>query len=415
MARMGFFDRLLGRQTVKSVNGKDVKSFHRGGWNSIIESRGPATTTAFLENVGAVAGVSDMEVVALNDHKQELRGKLAGYTICVSVMNSGSMGDIAFRYSQIEGPYIDLEYDPDMKVDPTGITPFNPSDKKIVLGPKVFVEGSSAEEEAAAFRKLPKELQERVVTDMKRLRIRYFRSRREEFDITMHDDPGGEDGAPDPVHWMADTLTLAAEVTKARGGLPVGQGKVFTSAERKPPPDKDVPAIARDLANHIAKQLIGAKVVEREEDDCIDVRWAESGIPVRIAIDHDFDHVQIEAMAKGAKGEFSLIFDPEITREAKTGSNLDPWDEDKYEFFARSVFVNGKESEVRAQAAILHSLNPSLLGELVVLAEKREATIDLDDGKLDLVLCECTHVTDRGAEAIAVARLLARLASALPK
>jgi hypothetical protein len=399
---MGFFDRLLGRD-----------KFHRSGWSSIMESRWAATTTTFLQEVGVALALPDAEVLALNDQKQELRGTLLGYTLHVSILNIGSIGDISFRYAAIQGPYIDLEYDPDMKVDPTNVKPFDPSDRRIVLGPQVFVEGSSADEEAATFKKLPQELQERVIRDMRRLRIRYFRSRREEFDITMHDDP--REGVSDPVQWLADTLRLAADVTKARGALPVGQGPLHSSAERKPPPTKDVEAIARGLANEIAKQVIGAKVVEREDDDCIDVRWTEGGVPVRIAIDHDFDHLEIEALARGAKGGFSLIFDPEITREAKTGGAIDPWDEDRFEFFGRSVFVNGKEAQVRAEASVLNALNPSLLGELVCLAEKRHATIDLDEEKLDVCLCEATQVTDRGAEAISVARLLARVASALPR
>lgn len=408
---MGWLDKLLGREVVDADNGT---TFSKRGWESVSEERRVATTRLYLEALGRQLGVENQQVVPRpQDHEADLRGTLRGFPLRVRVSYSGSISSIELKIGDTGHEIIDLEHDPEMTETAPQVDAFDDSEKQVMVAPRVFFEGSSAEEEAALFRKLPAELQERVIREMVRLRIRYFRSRHDEVDITMWDEASERN---EPVAWLADTLRLAIDVTVARGQVPPGQEATVPRAVERAEAKREPTDWARRVADSISKQVLGAKIIENRDDEDIEVRWIESGVPVRIVVGYDFDDFDIEARADGMTAELSLQYDEDVTIEASSPGEVDPWGQnDHHVFFAKYVFVSGTEARARSQAAMLRSLPTSLLDELVRTAEIAKCDVWIDDEVLQTNIDDADKVTDGGAAAVRIATLLARVAKALPR
>ncbi len=411
---MGWFDKLLGRESKEPAGPEDLKKSWKKGWESHgDEPKQMATTLAYLEAVGRALEVENLKVVPRpEDRTVDLRGNLRGFPLKVTVRAYGSLENCVFKIGDTRHQYMDIEYDPEMADKPADVEDFEPDDKRIFVAPRVFFEGSDAEKEEAEFRKLPEELQERVTREMVRLGIRYFRSRSDEFYALMHG--GNVNEIDDPVPWLVDTLKLALDVTLARGQVPPGKEATVAKQQQEEEP-KQQKAWVRPLADSIARQLFGAKIVEKPGEQETEIRWVEGGVPVRITIDYAFDDFDIEARADGVTGDLMLEYDPDVTIEAKGDSN-DPWDEiDHHVFFAKSVFVNGREAVARAQAAMLQSLGTTLLGEVVKLLEQSQGSMWLDDQVLYASMFDAHEVKDGGSQVIQAAKLIARVAKALPR
>ena len=408
---MGWLDKLLGREVVDDANGT---TFSKRGWDSASEERRVATTRLYLEALGRQLGVDDQQVVPRpRDHEADLRGTLRGFPLRVRVSDSGSISSIELKIGDTGHEFIDLEHDPEMAEAAPQVDAFDESEKQVMVGPRVFFEGSSAEEDAALFRTLPAELQERVIHEMVRLRIRYFRSRCDELDITMCDDARERN---EPVAWLADTLRLAIDVAVARGQVPPGQEATVPRAAERAEAKREPTDWARRVADSIGKQVLAAKIIENRDDEDIEVRWIESGVPVRIVVDYDFDDFDIEARADGMTAELSLQYAEDVTIEPSSTGGDDPWDRsDHHVFFAKHVFVSGTEALARSQAAVLRSLATSLLDELVRTVETGKCDVWIDDEVLQTNIDDADEVTDGGAAAVRIARLLARVAKALPR
>lgn len=411
-SHMGWLDKLLGREVVDAANGT---TFSKRGWDSVSDERRAATTRLYLEALGKQLGVENQQVVPRpQDHEADLRGTLRGFPLRVRVSYSGSIGSVELKIGDTGHDFIDLEHDPEMAETPPQVDAFDESEKQVMVGPRVFFEGSSAEEEAALFRALPAELQERVVREMVRLRIRYFRSRCDDFDITMWDEASERN---EPVAWLADTLRLAVDVTVARGQVPPGQEAKVPQPVERAEAKREPTDWARRVADSIGKQVLGAKIIENQDEEDIEVRWIESGVPVRIVVDYDFDDFDIEARVDGITADLALQYDEDVTiAPSRTGGGDDPWDQlEHHVFFAKHVFVCGTEALARSQAAMLRSLAPSLLDELVRTVETGKHDVWIDDEVLQTNIDDADEVTDGGAAAVRIAKLLARVAKALPR
>lgn len=409
--QMGWFDKLLGREVVDADEGT---TFSKRGWDSASDDRRVATTRLYLEALGRQLGVENQQVVPRpQDHDADLRGTLREFPLRVRVSYSGSLSRVELKIGETGHGFIDLEYDPDMAETAPQVDAFDESEKQVMVAPRVFFEGSSAEDDAALFRELPVELQERVTREMVRLRIRYFRSRSDELDITMLDEPRERN---EPVAWLADALRLAVDVTLARGQVPPGREATVPRVVERAEAKREPTDWARRVAESIGKQVLGAKIIENREAEDIEVRWIESGVPVRIVVDYDFDDFDIEARVDGVTTDLSLQYDEDVTVAPTREGGGDPWDESEHHvFFAKHVFVSGRESLARSQAAVWRSLGTSLLDDLVRTVETHACGVWLDDEVLQANVDGADEVTDGGAAAVSIARLLARVAKALPR
>lgn len=347
----------------------------------------PAIATAVLQAVGTALPVDDAKIVDRpHDREVDLRGSMRGFPLKVTLDYTGHCRDLTLKYANTGLRFIDLEYNPALPDQLPDVEPWEPSETQVVLGPKVFVEGSDAELEATDFRALPAALQAHVLGELVRLRIRYFRSRPDELDITMHDDVRD---VADPVPWLVDTLRLALEVTAGRRAVtPVAA--VAEQASRS----QAIADAATTLAEAIQAQLVGATIVVRDEDACIDVRWTEGIVPVRIVLDVDFDDIDLQVRATGVAGSFDLESDFD-------GAPLTRADGDVWNAAAR-------------QAAMLRKVGTALVDEIV--ASMEELSIDhvsLHDEQLDATVGEISTTRDGGAAAIRMTKLLARVAAQL--
>ena len=183
------------------------------------ETRASAKARRFLEQAAALAKLEAVRVIASDEFTAELRGTLYGLDVRVITDEDYRLRACGMRYSGGEREFIDLDYDPDLERRGTALAlePWDASDEVIHLAPGISIDGSSAKREVAAFRALPQALQDRVLREMKRLQISSFRSRPDE-----HDTMVGEDGntRANPAQWLADILTLQADVARARGKQP---------------------------------------------------------------------------------------------------------------------------------------------------------------------------------------------------
>src|SRR4051794_29007200 len=240
---MGFFDKLLGRDPAPP-NPADAAKI----WDEGDDAARNALTRSVLEQAAVLAKLADATVYAeKHDGNFDLRGTVHGLPIRVQMDSSGSVRDLEVKHAKLNVSYIDLEYDAELPAHGSTSAPaWSPGEQKLFLAPRVYLEGTSAEKEAAAFRRLPAELQARVLALMPRANILYFRSRYDSVELTIRGD--GRNHA-DPVRWLADMLVAAGEVAVARGARPPGTPKAATAA------DDDVVADAPEAAQIRARAI----------------------------------------------------------------------------------------------------------------------------------------------------------------
>jgi hypothetical protein len=416
--RVNFFNRLFGRDAASPTSpGPDA----RGGgpvaalrrWDDLDDEARKAARTALLERVASRAGLEKPRVhVPRGGDDVELRATARGVPLRVELSWSGGV-EVEFKYASRVG-FIDLEYAP--AEDDDDEEPWSESDRRVLLAPRIFVDGSSCNEEAAAFRRLPGPLQARVLDAIARLGIRYFRSR-----PSVHTVMAWKDlkDMPDPEAWLVEAIALSSDVIEARLGgraAPPGHGgaaRPFSAVEG----DEDATwGAAEAYLARLALGLPGARVVPRREEDEIDLRWTEAGVPVRVVLDVDASGVRVGALADGVEAELSLLRDPDATLDEPASD--DPWappPETKL-FLSRDVFLSGTEAATRREAAVLDRLPRSLLDELVAAMERHDLSdIDLEAGQLLTFPCDLVDLDEDGATVIGLARLLSRVAAALPR
>lgn len=382
----------------------------------MLPDEGIRVAQAYLEAVASLAELEAPVVVAhASEHCAELRAKVAGLPLRVVVDFTGDVRDFAIKYADSRSrEYIDIEYDPeDAGQAGAQLEAWEEADRKIYLGRQIYVEGSNAEVEAAAFQALPADLRQRVLTEVERLRVRYFRSRRDEHENTLWD---GADEVAQPVEWLASLIRLSADVAIARGAEAPG------TRAAPPPPNSYAAAdddgakreAAEAMARSIALRIPGARVVERKPDSSWDVRWTEGSAHLRVVLDYRFGDLEAHARADGVQGEFSLVHDPEVTLE-DAPPNDDGWDEvDCYIFFDKSTFVTGPKVQALREASMLRALPKELLDELLASCAELANAPDLENSNLHVAVSDLEQVTDDGAQAVAVARLYGRVVTALP-
>ena len=380
-----------------------------GGGGVPGESRGQTRARQLLDRTAALAALTDVVIAQTDEYQCELRGTLRGMPVRLIVDHDGEVREFQLRHDSPASACIDLEYDPDRKATRAGpaLPAWDEGDHVIDVGPGVFIEGSDARKEHAAFLRLPPALQARVLETMARRRIMYFRSRPDEHDISFHD--SGRELADKPAAY-AEVLLLAGEVARARSAVPPRPTRSPDDEGDDDEGDDDGAAVhdATKLAGQIATRIPGATVVVREDDACIDVRWTEHGTSPRLVLDVGTDSLDVEVNADGVMGEFALERDVDVV----AGRD----DAERHVFVGAAVFVAGPLAAVRTQAALLHALPAALLDEVVrAMTELDLGLIHLQDQLLTVTVGDLAHVVDQGAAGTRVARLLARLAAALPR
>jgi hypothetical protein len=365
---MGFFSKLFGG------GGEVVLPFSP----SAGEEQRSTAIKHVLEQVATSIQLGSA-VLATRDDETELRGWLHGTELRAVIDSAGLVDYAGLRYAS-ELADIDLEYDPELESARQG-----EHDGKVFVGPGVFLSYAG---EAAEFRKLPSELQQRTIDGMRRLRLLHFRSRREELELDFHDLDLAD--IADPVRWLADALSLAGDVARARGVTPPGPPKP-TDHER-------MYARALELARQIAARIPSARVVERRNDDQIDVSWSEAATPMQVVVGPLIALVSARA---DSEARFDLTYDPDVEIDAE------PDDDERRTFVARSVYAENWE-----QAAVVRALPPAASAELVeTMRAEQIDRVWLGDGGLAL---HVDTIDGNAARAIALAGMLARIAPVLP-
>lgn len=407
---MGLLDFLKGK------NPDGTPRWSRWDWASTPETMLPFAR-AVLEKAASLLGAADVKWLS-EQYAVELRGTVDGLPLRVKMGFNGSVQELKVSYPRVGvETFIDLEHDPDAR------PPRAESEGRAEVAPGIFCEGASAAEEAGRFRELPADLQARVIGEIRRLRIRYFRSRPEAHEVMLFDEAKGQ---ADPPRWLADAIRIAVDVAKARGAVPPSMAPKKQRPKQEPKPEPEDPTgkagwkASLSLAAKIAAQAPGAKVVERSKDEEIDVLLAEGeGAPLRIVLDASFENVQAAAAAEGLSGELDLEFDFEVEPDdAKEPADEEDEEDEAVQslFFGRCVYLSGTAEEVGRQAALLRALPRALLDELIrALEEGRFCYLFLDRGELRADLGDLKDVADDGADALAVARLVGRVATALPR
>jgi hypothetical protein len=384
---MGFFDRLLGKKAEPSGG------FDKRTWEVNNDTKRAANSWTYLEAIAAGVRAEDVKITP-QPSTTKLRATVRGFPLEVEIGNTGELRESRLAIGDTNHPYLDIDFDPDA-------TPSGPA-----IGTNVAV---GSDDELEQFKTLPTELQSRIVQEMRRLRIQFLRSHTSEFDITMHDTPK----VPlDPIAWLVDTITLAVDIIVARGQVPPGKESTVPRWERI----KEPPPWVRTIAQSIASKVIGGKIVEKLGDADFEVCWTEDGVPARIRIDYQYNLLDLEVRADGVTGDIFLEYDEDVTpQEADEGD--DPWsEEDVTVFFAKYLYLEDTPAVTKAHAALLHSLGPALLGELVKTLEKNKLGFYLDDQVASTdTIANNEPIKDGGAEAVRIAKLLARVAKALPR
>ncbi len=381
------------------------------GWHSGAEETRARTTAAYLAAVGQRAGVAGALVIPRpEDYGSALAGTLHGFPLQLTITDVGSTtGALGLRYA-LAAPGFDLEYDPEWAKDVADDEHEAPH--RVFLSPNIFVEREEADEEADAFRELPAELQARVLAGMVTHRIRYFRSRNDELNLTLWDEPRD---ATDAVGSMVATLLLAADVARARGATPRGRAAKQVQPRHPFKGEGTLQQLGSAFAGTVAAQVPGSRVVERKNDDCIDVRWMDGRSNVRLVINLDEVELHVAVLADGVRGEVTLRYDPEVSIEQNVSD--DDWDRaHQYVFFGPSTFVAGPEAIAREQAAILQAVPAELLDALVAQMSSLEiGEVHFANGMLRACVFDLNDIDDDGDAALVFASVVARVAEALPR
>jgi hypothetical protein len=120
------------------------------------------------------------------ENELQVRGHLGRVPFRVKLDLRSLNMDIEARFPNPRG-FIDLEWDPEVK--PSSPVERDPvwdeeDEKREFLADHIFIEGSSAEEEAESFRQLPAQLQQRVLQTIAASHLRFFRIRPEGTEVS---------------------------------------------------------------------------------------------------------------------------------------------------------------------------------------------------------------------------------------
>lgn len=410
---MSWLERLLGGGAPKPA---------WGGWEDAYPDAREGIVRAVLEEVARQLEASDVGLVVRQEKKEgELRGRVRGFPFRLVVGFYGTVS-CELRYASKLGA-IDVEFDPDLEkaAGREELEPWDEDEQRAMLGPGVFLEGSGAKAELALFRALPADLQREIVSEVRRLRIRYFRSRREEHDVDFWDEP---QAVADPPAWLAAGIRLAAKVAAARGARPVDaptakKKKKETAAGLEPGLFQGW--FELDEAERADRLARGARAIAglvRGEvslrDDVGEVRFAsEDGAALRLVLLGGIASVELHARAEGVELALELQAHPLPVEVA----NDDPWEapEERF-FFSRDVHAGGSRRAAREAAALAAALPEAIVRELVELAEELGEELVVSRGVLRVRVADLDDVDDekiRGA--VAVGQRLASLARALPR
>lgn len=199
----------------------DAKAFWQKAFaQDELAQQGPRVRD-FLEEVARTADARETRVELVPAARQaEIHGSLGGITFRIAVSYAGAVDAFELHTGATEMPF-ELEYDPGFeKPSPSArLDTWAASEKRHVLAPGVSIAGTSADAQLEAFRQLPDPLQRRVLSEMRRSRIRAFRSLREEHHNTLCDTLSQH---PDPVQLLVSVLQLSVEVAHARGSAMSG-------------------------------------------------------------------------------------------------------------------------------------------------------------------------------------------------
>jgi hypothetical protein len=385
---MGWLGRLFGRETKDEKRAEEVappvapqNPFTRG-WNSraIEPGRQETTTHEFFEALSSALALDEVTVVRrAADEQSDLRGKLRGFPLKIMLDWNGDVRTLSFKCVEDPKkplPWLNLTHDAQL---------FDPDDEQVMLVPGIYVEGDDADEQAAAFRKLPSDLQERVL-EMMRADVFNVRSTSREVVITLRD-RALKYWTCDPAQRLQHILSLAAEMQLALGAKPLGRDPETTEPKE----------FAAQLAKKIAAQRPGAEVVERDADSCFDIRWIDGDVPMHIALDYRRGHLDIAAQATDVAGNFFLYYDE------------DEEPEDEHVAFTKKLYMD------KSEAAFFRALGKDLVDEVIATADDFETWFSLREQLVETTLSDLDAVTDDGAAAFRVANLLARVAAALPR
>ena len=417
---MGFFDFLFG--------GKKGPSALLRNFAELLPAARMMASEQLLGQVAQQLGLQGAQIKQIpEDYAVSLRGEVDGIKYRIKIDVGGSP-DIELKYPGHDLEYIDIEHDPEVTGGPGDEEDaFEQSEERHFLAKGVYIEGSSSKKELAHFRALPEALQQKVIAAILNCRIRYFRSRREEHDTDLYQEVGDRE---DPVAWLVEALGISLEIARHRIANEEPKatkgGKDAKPGGRKGPlrgytdldEDERWKAVESYAATLDLVKSGRAQVVPRKNDEEIDVRFTEQGVPMRFVFDVSFDDFEIHALAEGVGGRFHLICDDDVALENEAPAE-DAWSStgERRIFLANHVFVSGSDADVRAEVATLRALPAETLAALLgALTDRKIEAAVLDDGSLHTVICDL-EVADEGAvaHALGVAGLFARVVTSLPR
>ncbi len=389
---MGFLDRLLGRNA-------------RPNWFEELDEEAAlfSRRKEYLDKVATTAGVERaITVAAPQNNEISLTGTLRGFPLRLVIDMDGAVDRAGLRCA---GSIVamNLRYSPAMESPK-----YQPAPGQIMLAPGIVVEGARATDEAAVFHALSASFQGRLLTTVKQHRIASIQSRPHEHSISMLDE-GNK--IPDPVAWLAETLQLTAELANLRGC--VAPTIVSRTSDPESDDDDEWP-LANAIAPIIAAKLPDAKLTEREEDTEIDIEWEALGLAHKLTLNGGAGSVTVVVAADGVEGTFDLNHRAEAT--AQVPDQEEKAVPDQRVFFAPGIYFEGPPDEIARNAALLRALPAELLAELVAtMTAQRLGCLWLQDGTLLVEPGNLEDIDDGGARVIAIARLIGRVSSALPR
>ena len=193
----------------------DAKAFWQKAFaQDELAQQGPRVRD-FLEEVARTADAQQTRVELAPEARQaELHGLLRGIAFRIAVSYAGTVDAFELHTGATHVP-VELEYDPGFeKPSPSAqLDAWAAAEKRHALAPGVYVAGASADAQLQAFRRLPDPLQRRVLSEMRRSRIRAFRSVREEHHNTLCDALSQH---PEPVQLLVSVLQLSVDFAHAR-------------------------------------------------------------------------------------------------------------------------------------------------------------------------------------------------------
>ena len=130
--------------------------------------------------------------------------------------------------------------------------------------------------------------------------------------------------------------------------------------------------------------------------------------------------IQASAFAEGVGGDFSLVRDlslsNDLTQDAQDTSG--DWNEADHRpiYFGRGIFVYGADEQKKQEAALLRPVPSDVMDALTTAMHELELEdVSFGDKEIITTISDFDHLDDDGAAAVRMAKILARVAAALPR